>query len=117
MAYSNFTKANLKTLREELMKVLKEHGPEGIEFTLGNIKFSDAECKIDLQAKIEGAKTITDVYLETRCAALGLKTVNAQGWKLVGYKPANWKMPFIFERDGKTFKCSEAQAKFYFGNK
>jgi hypothetical protein len=48
---------------------------------------------------------------------LNLKMVNSQGWKLVGYKSANWKMPFLFERDGKTFKCSEDQAKFYFGNK
>lgn len=114
MKYSSFDKKNLTVLRAELLKVLKEHGPEGIEFTLGNIKFSSGDCTIQLNAKIEGAKTFTDVMLETRCAALGLKTVNAQGWKLVGYKPANWKMPFIFERDGKTYKCSEDQAKFYF---
>jgi hypothetical protein len=114
MKYSNFNKPNLMTLRAELLKVLKEHGPEGIEFTLGNIKFSDSECTIALSAKIEGAKTMTDVMLETRCAALGLQIVNKSGWKLVGYKPKNWKMPFLFERDGKTFKCSEDQAKFYF---
>lgn len=117
MKIESFTKSNLNTLRAELEKVLKEYGPEGVDFKIGNIKFSDAECKIELNAKIEGKKGLTDIYLETRCQALGLKTTNAQGWKLVGYKPANWKMPFIFERDGKTFKCSESQAKFYFGNK
>jgi len=117
MKFSNFDKKNLMILRAELEKVLKAHGPEGIEFSLGNIKFSDAECKIELKAKIEGRKTATDLVLEHECKALGLRMVNDQGWKLVGYKAANWKMPFIFERDGKSFKCSEVQAKFYFGSK
>lgn len=114
MKYSSFDKKNLMTLRAELLKVLKEHGPEGLEFTLGNIKFSSGDCTIQLNAKIEGAKTFNDTILETRCQALGLKMVNSRGWKLTGYKSANWKMPFIFERDGKSFKCSEDQAKFYF---
>jgi len=114
MKYTSFDKTSLKILREELNKVLKQYGPEGVQFEVGNIKFSSSECDINVKAKIEGAKTLTDVMLETRCAALGLQTVNKSGWKLVGYKPKNWKMPFLFERDGKTFKCSEDQAKFYF---
>jgi hypothetical protein len=114
MKYTSFDKASLKVLREELNKVLKQYGPEGVQFEIGNIKFSSNECDIAVKAKIEGAKTFSETILETRCAALGLRMVNAQGMKLVDYKSNNHKYPFIFERDGKRFKCSESQAKFYF---
>lgn len=117
MKFSSFDKKNLSVLRAEIEKVLKAHGPEGIEFSLGNIRFSASECKIDLNAKIAGAETKTDIMLKAKCAALGLKVENAQGWKLTGYKSTNYKLPFIFQRDGKSFKCSEDQAKFYFGEK
>lgn len=122
MTIQAFDKNNLSQLRTDLDKVLKQYGlSEGLVLDLGNIRFTSTEFSAKLNVKIAGSRGLTEMkqnigsaQLENRIRFLGLKAENDQGWKLTDYKSANWKMPYIFTRNGKSFKCSEEQAKMYF---
>ena len=113
MNYDQFDKNTLKILRSAMQKALDEAGLGNLEFNVGNMKYSSAEVKIQITAKIEGKKTITDVMLEEQIRVHNLKR-EVGGRVLVEFKPSNHKYPFIFEQNGKRYKCSTMQAKAYF---
>lgn len=115
MKFTTFDKKNLRILREKMNEVLKEYGPEGVEFEVGNIKFSATDCEIKVKAKIEGAQTFEDAILLSRVKALGLKMEGKFGEKLVSYNSRSYKYPFVYEKGGKRWKCNEFQAKRLFG--
>lgn len=111
----SFDKATLRALRSEMQAVLDKYGKKaGIEMEVGNMRFSEAEVDIKVKAKIVGAKTRTDTQLETMASMLGLKMINKSGDRLVEFKSRSPKYPFVFERSGKRYKCSETQAKMLF---
>lgn len=115
---AKFDKTSLKALRAEMQALLSKYGVESnVEFTVGNMKFSEAEVEIKVSAKIVGAKTLSNTILESRAAALGLKLKNALGDELVDYNTKAYKMPFVYlnARDGKRYKCDERMAKMRFG--
>lgn len=114
---AKFDRDSLKTLRAEMQALLSKYSIDtNIEFSVGNMKFSDAEVEIKVKAKIAGAKTFSNVILETQVAALGLKMKNAVGDELVDYNTKAYKMPFVYlnARDGKRYKCDERSAKIRF---
>lgn len=118
MTIAKFDKNNLKDLRVEMQALLTKYGvSENLEFTVGNMKFSESEVEIKVTAKIKGAKTFSNVVLETRAASLGLKLTNKGGDELVDYNTRAHKMPFVYRSaaDGKFYKCSEIMAKMRFG--
>jgi hypothetical protein len=97
--------------------LLKKYGVDtNLEFDVGNMKFSESEVEIKIKAKVAGAKTLTNVILESRVAALGLKMKNSVGDELVDYNTKAYKMPFVYlnARDGKRYKCDERSAKIRF---
>ena len=117
MKFSKFDRQNLKDLRAEMQAVLEKYGvTSNLEITVGNMKFSEAEVEIKVKAKVKGAKTRTNVILESRAAALGLKMKNQFGDELVDYNTKAYKMPFVFKcgKTGKNFKCDERVAKMRF---
>ena len=106
--------ATLKALRTEMQAVLDKFGAN-LEFEVGNMRFSDAEVDIKVKAKVKGAKTQTDSHLELMAKMLGItKLTNQRGDRLVEFKSRSPKYPFVFERAGKRYKCSEEQAKMLF---
>ncbi len=113
---SNFTKQNLQALRNQLNEVLANAGIEGIEFEVGNMRFTDTHADIKLKATISGAPTKEQTALRDSAHVWGLDTNKSgpRGEKLVGYKSRNRKYPFIFERNGSQYKCGLDQAKRYF---
>lgn len=116
--FTKFDKTNLKALRAEMNALLNKYGVDtNIEFTVGNMKFSEAEVEIKVTAKVSGAKTFSNVILESRAAALGLKLKNKFGDELVDYNTRSYKFPFVFvdAKDGKRYKCDERMAKIRFG--
>lgn len=115
-AYTNFNKKNLKELRAKIEKSLREAGIEGVEFNLGNIRFSEHDCKIELMAKIVGKKTQSEAAIENIAQIMGLKVRNAKGDELVEYKSRNWKYPFVYVSgsDGHRYKCDEKTAERLF---
>jgi hypothetical protein len=117
MKFSKFDRTNLKSLRAEMEALLQKYGVDSnLEITVGNMKFSEAEVEIKVKAKVKGAKTFTNVILESRIAALGLKMKNQFGDELVDYNTKAYKMPFVYRcaTTGKMFKCDERMAKMRF---
>ena len=117
MKFSKFDRSNLKALRAEMEALLAKYGVDSnLDITVGNMKFSEAEVEIKVRAKVKGAKTLTNVILESRAAALGLKIKNSLGDELVDYNTRAPKMPFVFKcgKTGKMFKCDERLAKIRF---
>lgn len=111
----SFDKATLRALRSEMEAVLEKYGKKtGLDFEVGNMRFSESEVDIKVKAKVKGAKTRTDTQLEMMVQMLGLKMTNKSGDRLVEYKTRSRKYPFIFERSGKRYKCSQEQAKMLF---
>jgi hypothetical protein len=115
--FAKFDKTNLKSLRAEMQALLNKYGVDAnLEFKVGNMKFSEAEVEIKVTATVNGAKTFSNVILESRIAALGLKLKNKFGDELVDYNTRAHKMPFVYinAADGKRYKCDERMAKIRF---
>ncbi len=115
--FAKFDRKNLTALRAEMSALLSKYGVDAnLEFHVGDMKFSEAEVEIKVKAKVTGAKTLTNVILESRAAALGLKIKNKFGDELVDYNTRAHKMPFVYinAADGKRYKCDERMAKMRF---
>ena len=115
--FAKFDRTNLNALRAEMSALLSKYGVDSnLEFEVGNMKFSEAEVEIKVKAKVKGAKTLTNVILESRVAALGLKLKNKFGDELVDYNTRTHKMPFVYRcgNTGKMFKCDDRTAKMRF---
>lgn len=115
--FNTFDRTTLKALRDEMQAILNKYGIDSnLEIEVGNMKYSKNEVEIKVKAKVKGAKTRSNVILETRASALGLKMKNQLGDELVDYNTRAYKMPFVY-RCGKTskmFKCDERVAKARF---
>ena len=112
---AKFDKTTLQNIRKELNAVLAKYAQsEGLEISIGNIKFSDADFEAKLSCKIAGAKTFTDAILESVMKSNNLKEFGTNGRKLVSYNSRNYRYPFVYEQNGKRFKCSIESAKSYF---
>lgn len=115
--FASFDKKNLSSLRAEMSAVLQKYGVDSnLDIDVGNMRFSASEVEIKVTAKVKGAKTFSNVILESRAAALGLKLTNKMGDQLVDYNTRAHKMPFIYvsANDGKRYKCDESMAKLRF---
>lgn len=115
--FAKFDRKNLTALRAEMQALLNKYGVDSnLEIEVGNMKFSEAEVEIKVKAKVTGAKTLTNVILESRVAALGMKMTNKFGDQLVDYNTRAHKMPFVYinAADGKRYKCTEQMAKMRF---
>ncbi len=115
--FAKFDKTNLKALRSEMEALLNKYGVNSnLEFSVGNMKFSEGDVEIKVNAKVKGAKTFSNVMLETRAASMGLKLTNSYGDKLVDYNTRSYKYPFVYlsAKDGKRYKCDETMAKLRF---
>lgn len=116
--FTKFDKTNLNALRTEMNALLNKYGVDAnLEFSVGGMKFSEGDVEIKVNAKVKGAKTFTNMILESRAAALGLKMKNKLGDELVDYNTRAYKMPFVYinAADGKRYKCDERTAKIRFG--
>jgi uncharacterized protein YejL (UPF0352 family) len=115
--FAKFDKTTLKALRAEMQAVLEKYGANSnLEFSVGNMKFSEGDVEIKVNAKVKGAKTFSNVILNSRVSALGLKHVNSRGDRLVDYNTRSYKYPFVYVNatNGKRYKCDETAAKLRF---
>ena len=115
--FAKFDRTNLKALRVEMEALLAKYGVgSNLDITVGNMKFNESEVEIKVKAKVKGAKTFTNVILESRAKALGLTLKNKFGDELIDYNTRAPKMPFIYinAADGKRYKCDERLAKLRF---
>ena len=112
--FAQFDRKNLNNLRAEMEVVFQKYGVDSnLEFSIGGMRFSDAEVTVKVSAKVKGARTLTDAILQSRVEALGL-VMEKNGSKLVRYDTKKHKFPFIYEKNGKLYKTSVEHAKLLF---
>ena len=112
--FAQFDRKNLNNLRAEMEVVFQKYGVDSnLEFSIGGMRFSDAEVTVKVSAKVKGARTLTDAILQSRVDALGL-VMEKNGSKLVRYDTKKHKFPFIYEKNGKLYKTSVEHAKLLF---
>ena len=114
----------VKRLRDKLQSLMddqflalaKEDSPilNGLDLTIGNASFTDTEVTFKLSVKVKGSKPKEERDLEDYLSMFGTRWDkdrivnysahnNNMDLKLVGYKRANRKYPFILQ-DVKTLK-------------
>lgn len=114
---TQFDKASLKTLREEMQAVLDKFGDKtGLAIRVGNINYTMTEADIKIKVNIVGAQTRASLEVKKLGVLMGFTDdlSGTNGRRLIGYQSRNRKYPFIYELNGKQYKCTEAQAKAYF---
>lgn len=114
MKFKNFDRKNLNNLRDEMQVVLAKYGvSSNLQFAVGRMAFTDTSVKITVEANVNGATTVVDTYLTWVVKDLGL-VMEKNGARLVRYDRAKRKMPFIYEKGGKMYKCDENYVKQMF---
>ena len=116
----NMNKQTVRELRDQLQVVLDKHAPmqssmlADLDIQIGNASFVDTEVTFKLSVKVKGSKPKEERDLEDYISMLGANIDkdrivnysahnNNMDLKLVGYKRANRKYPFILQ-DVKTLK-------------
>ena len=107
----------VQNIRGKLQNLLEEnvgsHMLEDYDVHVGNASFTDTEVTFKLNVKVKGSKPKEETDLEEYMSVISKwgdnwdrdRVVNYRGMdlKLVGYKRANRKYPFILQ-DVKTLK-------------
>lgn len=106
---TKFDKPTLRNLRNEMQALLDKYGVKSnLEIKVGNMRFSDSEVTIKVEAKVKGAATIVDKLLKMEADRLGLVMENKAGEKLVTYKTRAQKYNFVYSSpNGKMYKTDE----------
>ena len=116
----NLNKQTVRELRDQLQAVLDKHAPmqssmlADLYIQIGNASFVDTEVTFKLSVKVKGSKPKEERDLEDYLSMFGTRWDkdrivnysahnNNMDLKLVGYKRANRKYPFILQ-DVKTLK-------------
>ena len=115
--FVQFDKATLNALRSEMQSVMDKYAVKAnLDINVGNMRYSDAEVTIKVEAKIKGATTRTDRILEMMMKTNDLKATNSNGDQLTGYNSRAKAYPYQYTcgTTGKRYKCSLQQAKYKF---
>lgn len=119
MTITKFDRAACQTLRNALALALAQVEADlGITIQVGNMRFDANTVKIAATAAVAGgleAKASQMLALYAPIYGIDPEKVGPGGAKLVDFNTKARTAPFIFERDGKRYKCSPEPAKFYFG--
>ena len=116
----NMNKQTVRELRDQLQVILDKHAPmqssmlADLDIQIGNASFVDTEVTFKLSVKVKGSKPKEERDLEEYLSVFGTRWDkdrivnysahnNNMDLKLVGYKRANRKYPFILQ-DVKTLK-------------
>ena len=116
----NLNKQTVRELRDQLQAVLDKNAPmqssmlADLDIQIGNASFVDTEVTFKLSVKVKGSKPKEERDLEDYLSMFGTRWDkdrivnysahnNNMDLKLVGYKRANRKYPFILQ-DVKTLK-------------
>ena len=116
----NLNKQTVRELRDQLQAVLDKHAPmqssmlADLDIQIGNASFVDTEVTFKLSVKVKVSKPKEERDLEDYLSMFGTRWDkdrivnysahnNNMDLKLVGYKRANRKYPFILQ-DVKTLK-------------
>ena len=116
----NMNRQTVRELRDQLQTILDKNAPmqssmlADLDIQIGNASFVDTEVTFKLSVKVKGSKPKEERDLEDYLSVFGTRWDkdrivnysahnNNMDLKLVGYKRANRKYPFILQ-DVKTSK-------------
>ena len=112
----NMNRQTVRELRDQLQTILDKHAPmqssmlADLDIQIGNATFYDSEVTFKLSVKVKGSKPKDERDLEVYMSMMGcnidknrIVKYRDMDLKLVGYKRANRKYPFILQ-DVKTSK-------------
>jgi len=119
---TDYTKQEVKELRQTLQSVLDKAGIAGITIDVGNCTYNEGEATFKVKVTKEGATSAEERNLERMANAMQFDTskvgcINRQIVKLVGYNINARKMPWMvgaITGDSK-WKLTDQQAKRMFG--
>jgi hypothetical protein len=118
---TNFTKAQLKTIRAAMQSALERLDYVGMTFTVANCTYNGGEATYKVNVLLDGAETKEQKDLTQMAKLFGLDTSkikDTQGMtlSLIGYKSKAPKMPWIVQdlKTNKEYKLTDAQAERLF---
>ena len=118
---TNFTKPQLKAIREAMQKALEQVNLDGVNFTVANCTYNGGEATYKVNVLLDGAETKEQKDLTQMAKLMGLDTSkikDTQGMtlSLIGYKTKASKMPWIVQdlKTGKEYKLTDTQAESLF---
>ena len=121
---TNFTKTQLKTIREFMQLALDGMQNElggGMTFQVANCTYNGGEATYKVNVLLDGAETKEQKDLTQMSKLFGLDTSkikDTQGMSLtlIGYKSKAPKMPWIVQdlKTNKEYKLTDAQAERLF---
>ena len=118
---TNFTKPQLKAIREAMQKALEQVNLDGVNFTVANCTYNGGEATYKVNVLLDGAETKEQKDLTQMSKLFGLDTSkikDTQGMtlSLIGYKSKAPKMPWIVQdlKTSKEYKLTDEQAAKWF---
>ena len=118
---TNFTKPQLKAIREAMQSALEQVNLEGVNFTVANCTYNGGEATYKVNVLLDGAETKEQKDLTQMAQLFGLDTSKIKDYQgmsmsLIGYKSKAPKMPWIVQdvKTGKEYKLTDAQAESLF---
>ena len=118
---TNFTKTQLKAIREAMQKALEQVNLDGVNFTVANCTYNGGEATYKVNVLLDGAETKEQKDLTQMAKLMGLDTSkikDTQGMtlSLIGYKSKAPKMPWIVQdlKTNKEYKLTDTQAEKWF---
>jgi|TARA_R100000084_G_C4636755_1_gene141394 hypothetical protein len=118
---TNFSKPQLKAIREAMQSALEQVNLEGVNFTVANCTYNGGEATYKVNVLLDGAETKEQKDLTQMAQLFGLDTSKIKDYQgmsmsLIGYKSKAPKMPWIVQdlKTSKEYKLTDAQAEQWF---
>ena len=118
---TNFTKPQLKAIRQAMQSALEQVDLEGVNFTVANCTYNGGEATYKVNVLLDGAETKEQKDLTQMAQLMGLDTSkikDTQGMtlSLVGYKSKASKMPWIVQdlKTNEEYKLTDTQVERLF---
>ena len=116
MKIDKFDTKNLDIVRAKIQTALDNIDLEGVDFTLGSIRYSDSQMTVKITTKTLLAKLNESVALQDALLANGINETEGNGYTIVDYHPRKRKYPFIVEGpQGGSWKMNARQVKHRLG--
>ena len=118
---TNFTKPQLKAIRQAMQSALEQVNLDGVTFTVANCTYNGGEATYKVNVLLDGAETKEQKDLTQMAKLMGLDTSKIKDYgphkmTLIGYKSKAPKMPWIVQdlKTGKEYKLTDTQAEQWF---
>ena len=118
---TNFTKPQLKAIRQAMQSALEQVDLEGVNFTVANCTYNGGEATYKVNVLLDGAETkeqkdLTQMAKLFKLDTSKIKDTQGMTLSLVGYKSKASKMPWIVQdlKTNEEYKLTDTQVERLF---